>query len=71
MTISDVEGRAPLNDTEGLIERPALSLALAGRDQIAVVAACLIGNMVSPTPIIHGPFGQFLIPISHEFVFWP
>ncbi|MDR3510729.1 MAG: MFS transporter [Caulobacteraceae bacterium] len=45
-------------------------LAGAGRNQVSVALACLLGNIVSPTPIVHGPFGLFLIPISHEFG-WP
>lgn len=45
-------------------------LSGAGRNQVSVVLACLLGNIVSPTPIVHGPFGLFLIPISHEFG-WP
>lgn len=40
------------------------------RNQVSVVAACLLGNIISPTPIVHGPFGLFLIPISHDFG-WP
>jgi MFS family permease len=45
-------------------------LAGASRNQVSVVLACLLGNIVSPTPIVHGPFGLFLIPISREFA-WP
>ena len=37
---------------------------------IGVASACLVGNLISPTPIIYGPIGLFLIPISHEFG-WP
>jgi MFS family permease len=42
----------------------------ATRNQVSVVAACLIGNMISPTPVVHGPFGLFLVPISKAFG-WP
>lgn len=42
----------------------------ASKDQIGVASACLVGNLISPTPIIYGPIGLFLIPISHEFG-WP
>ena len=42
----------------------------ASRDQIGVAAACLTGNLISPTPIIYGPIGLFLIPIATEFG-WP
>jgi MFS family permease len=41
-----------------------------GRDQLGVVLACLLGNMVCSTPIIYSPFGLFLIPISQAFD-WP
>lgn len=40
------------------------------RDQVSVVAACLIGNFVTPTPIVQSPFGLFLVPISLAFA-WP
>jgi MFS family permease len=40
------------------------------RAQIAVVLACLIGNIVSPILVVRGSFGLFLIPIANEF-HWP
>jgi MFS family permease len=40
------------------------------RDQASVVAACLVGNFVSPTPVVQSPFGLFLVPISLAFA-WP
>lgn len=40
------------------------------RDQAGVVAACLLGNIVSPTPIVYGALGVFLIPIAKDFA-WP
>jgi len=40
------------------------------RAQLAVVMACLIGNIISPILVVRGSFGLFLIPISHEF-HWP
>jgi MFS family permease len=45
-------------------------LSGTSRDQVSVASACLIGNLISPTPIIYGPIGLFLIPISQEF-HWP
>jgi MFS family permease len=32
-----------------------------------IVAACLVGNFVSATPMVNATFGTFLIPISTEF----
>src|ERR1700733_1271014 len=67
----EVEGAAVLDDAAAIVAPPQRGLfAGVSRNQISVVAACLLGNMISPTPIIHGPFGTFLIPISHEFG-WP
>ena len=40
------------------------------RTRIGVALACLLGNAISRTPIVNSPFGQFLIPIAHEFG-WP
>ena len=62
-------------DLEGVSIEPSATpapspLAGASRDQIGVAFACLMGNLISPTPIIYGPIGLFLIPISHEFG-WP
>jgi len=42
----------------------------AQRDQLAIVGACLVGNIVSPTPIVYGALSMFLIPISQAYA-WP
>jgi MFS family permease len=62
------ESAAIPGDGAGAADRGASTGA--SRDQIGVASACLIGNLISPTPIIYGPIGLFLIPISHEFG-WP
>jgi MFS family permease len=49
---------------------PNPAAARASRAQVAVVLACLIGNVISPILVVRGSFGLFLIPISHEF-HWP
>jgi MFS family permease len=38
--------------------------------RVGVVLACLLGNCISPTPVVITTLGLFLIPISHEFR-WP
>jgi len=45
-------------------------LAPSRRDQVGVVIACLIGNIVSPTPIVYGALSIYLVPISRDFA-WP
>jgi MFS family permease len=68
---SEVEGAGLPADPPGSLAPPAGGrVGGVTRNQVSVVFACLLGNMVSPTPIIHGPFGLFLIPIAHEF-HWP
>jgi MFS family permease len=57
-------------DTEAA---PVTGLAPGARsraDQIRVVIACLIGNIVSPTPIVYGALSIYLAPISRDFA-WP
>ena len=49
---------------------PNPAAARASCAQVAVVLACLIGNVISPILVVRGSFGLFLIPISHEF-HWP
>jgi len=52
---------------------PAMTLSAASRglrDRISIVGACLLGNIVSPTPIVYGALSMFLIPISQAYG-WP
>jgi MFS family permease len=56
---------------------PAASKSFASRlvtrtskAQIGIVLSCLIGNIVSSTPVVNTTLGVFLVPISREFQ-WP
>lgn len=66
----EADAASALAEPAAVAPRDDSPLARVSRKQISVVAACLVGNMVSPTPIIHGPFGNFLKPIAQEFG-WP
>ena len=67
---TEVEGLAIASDATSATPPGRTPLSGASRDQIGVASACLIGNLISPTPIIYGPIGLFLIPIAQEFG-WP
>jgi len=71
--MSEVEGAAALSGPAAIVAQAPVAdgrLGATRRNQVSVVLACMTGNMVSATPIIHGPFGNFLKPIAHEFG-WP
>jgi MFS family permease len=70
--MSEVEGAAALSGPATIAPAPGAEgrLDATRRNQVSVVLACMTGNMVSATPIIHNPFGNFLKPIAHEFG-WP
>jgi MFS family permease len=63
-------------ESAGLLGHPASAVPRTGRltavqrDQAFVVAACLFGNIVSPTPIVYGALSVFLVPIAKDFA-WP
>ena len=61
---------ADFDGTDGAREPIQPSTPRTRRAQIAVVLACLIGNIISPVLVVRGSFGLFLIPISQEF-HWP
>ena len=67
---TDVEGLSIAGDAASDPAPRRRLFSGASRDQIGVASACLVGNLISPTPIIYGPIGLFLIPISREFG-WP
>ena len=67
---TDVEGLSIAGDAASAPPPRRSLFSGASRDQIGVASACLVGNLISPTPIIYGPIGLFLIPISQEF-HWP
>lgn len=59
-------------ETVAIADSAAASTRAAGpsRNQVSVVLACLLGNMISPTPIVHASFGLLLKPIAQDFG-WP
>ena len=67
---SEVEGLSVAGGAASVPAPPRTLFSGVSRDQVGVASACLVGNLISPTPIIYGPIGLFLIPISQEFG-WP